>query len=366
MTPTRLILVGGFLGAGKTTLLSQTARRFVQQGKRVGLITNDQAPDLVDTSALQQAGLSVEEIAGGCFCCKFDDLIAASGRLVDEIAADVLIAEPVGSCTDISATVLQPFKEIFAERFQLAPFSVLVDPFRLQEVLDPRMKSLLHPSARYILKKQLEEADIIVLNKIDLLTADELAELGAHAAERFPGTDVLHLSALRGDGVQEWLSLVLQDTPAGRRVTEVDYDTYAEGEAVLGWLNATLRLSAEEMVDWNTFCERLLQTLQREFQTIGSEVAHIKLLLSAAGGECMANLSRTGDAISIRGSISGNPQQAKLILNARVQISPKELRGVVETALRATAGSKIRVETDQVRCLSPARPQPTHRYAAVV
>ena len=52
MKKTRLILVGGFLGAGKTTMLWETARRIMDSGKRVGLITNDQAPDLVDTAIL--------------------------------------------------------------------------------------------------------------------------------------------------------------------------------------------------------------------------------------------------------------------------------------------------------------------------
>ena len=54
MKTTRLILVGGFLGAGKTTLLWEAAHRIMENGQRVGLITNDQAPDLVDTAILLQ------------------------------------------------------------------------------------------------------------------------------------------------------------------------------------------------------------------------------------------------------------------------------------------------------------------------
>ena len=68
MKEVRMILVGGFLGAGKTTLLVRAARRLVEQGKRVGLITNDQAANLVDTGILRQDGLDVGEVAGGCFC----------------------------------------------------------------------------------------------------------------------------------------------------------------------------------------------------------------------------------------------------------------------------------------------------------
>ena len=57
MATTRLILVGGFLGAGKTTLLAQAAERLARQGKRVGLVANDQAADLVDTELLKETGL---------------------------------------------------------------------------------------------------------------------------------------------------------------------------------------------------------------------------------------------------------------------------------------------------------------------
>ncbi len=53
---TKLILVGGFLGAGKTTLLWEAARRLGAAGQAVGLITNDQAPDLVDTAFLSRSG----------------------------------------------------------------------------------------------------------------------------------------------------------------------------------------------------------------------------------------------------------------------------------------------------------------------
>src|SRR5690349_9486956 len=82
MKQTKLILVGGFLGTGKTTLLRAAASQLAQQGHRIALITNDQAPGLVDTAVLQQAGWAVGEVSGGCFCCKFDDLIGTANHLI--------------------------------------------------------------------------------------------------------------------------------------------------------------------------------------------------------------------------------------------------------------------------------------------
>ena len=77
----RFIMIGGFLGAGKTTSLGRLARMYVAEGKRVGIVTNDQAHDLVDTNTFRSQGLAVEEVPGACFCCRFDDLVSRVGSL---------------------------------------------------------------------------------------------------------------------------------------------------------------------------------------------------------------------------------------------------------------------------------------------
>ena len=77
----RFVMVGGFLGAGKTTAIARLARHYRAQGRRIGVVTNDQAHDLVDTNALRAQGLSVEEVPGACFCCRFDDLVGRVGLL---------------------------------------------------------------------------------------------------------------------------------------------------------------------------------------------------------------------------------------------------------------------------------------------
>src|SRR5687767_9921262 len=108
MRKVRFVMVGGFLGAGKTTTLARLARHYTARGQRVGIVTNDQAQDLVDTSGLRSQGFAVREVAGACFCCRFDDLVSQVGQLEEQQRPDVILAEPVGSCTDLVATVVQP------------------------------------------------------------------------------------------------------------------------------------------------------------------------------------------------------------------------------------------------------------------
>jgi len=363
---TRLILVGGFLGAGKTTLLWEAARALGARGLRVGLITNDQAPDLVDTGLLAERGMAVREVTGSCFCCNFAGLVSAAEGLAGELRADVLIAEPVGSCTDLSATILQPLKDKYAHEFLLAPFTVLADAVRLREVLTHQHDTL-HASAAYIYRLQLEEADVIVLNKTDLLAPEELADLKALVAAAFPKAELRAISALKGQGVDAWLDAVLAGKEAGRRLTEVDYDVYAEGEAVLGWLNAAIRLSATGgPADWRGLAVELMEELKAAFQERRADVAHVKLLLSAAGGHVAANLTRTDGEVLVQGEIPGAPPEAALVLNARVEMSPEALEEIVRAALAAACRTGIVARIEHLKSLSPGRPNPTYRYAGVV
>src|SRR6058998_3823190 len=124
----RFIMIGGFLGAGKTTTLARLARFFMSRGQKIGLVTNDQAQDLVDTNSLRSQGFAVEEVAGACFCCRFDDLVGKVGRLQEGERPDVILAEPVGSCTDLVATVVQPLRDLYGDRFEVAPYPVLFKP----------------------------------------------------------------------------------------------------------------------------------------------------------------------------------------------------------------------------------------------
>src|SRR3954471_24015006 len=130
----RYIMIGGFLGAGKTTAVARLAERLTKQGLRVGLITNDQGSELVDTAMLRSRGFATQEIPGGCFCCRFNSLVDAANKLTEQSRPDVFIAEPVGSCTDLVATVTYPLRRMYGENFLIAPLSVLVDPIRAMRV----------------------------------------------------------------------------------------------------------------------------------------------------------------------------------------------------------------------------------------
>src|SRR6202158_4953229 len=170
-------MVGGFLGAGKTTAMLRAGEHLAKRGQRVGLITNDQSHGLVDTSIVTAEGYPVQEITGGCFCCRFNSLTDAADRLARDARPDVFLAEPVGSCTDLRATVQYPLRRLYGDDYRVAPLSVLVDTIRPPRILGVEPGKAFSPKVRYVYDKQLEEAEVLVINKSDLLTADRRTRL---------------------------------------------------------------------------------------------------------------------------------------------------------------------------------------------
>jgi G3E family GTPase len=370
------LMIGGFLGAGKTTALLQLARHLTAQGRRVGLITNDQSHGLADTALLAAHGFPVEEIAGGCFCCRFDALTQAVERLARHAAPDVILAEPVGSCTDLRATVQYPLRRLYGDRYRVGPLSVLVDPLRALRILgqepgqEPGRGSgkesgrPFSPKVLYVYGKQLEEADLIVINKCDLLDGARVSRLESALGERYPGAETLRVSAREGTGVRRWLAALAAEagSPAA---PQVDYDIYAEGEALLGWLNGTVRVYAAAPFDGNRFLMDLAHHIRRTLAAEGIEIAHLKMTLARetnAPGVAVLNLVATGAEPELQYALEEPLSAGTLTVNIRAESAPEALRHVLEAAL--TASGPL-TEIHQLACFSPARPAPTHRIADV-
>lgn len=361
----KLIIVGGFLGAGKTTLLRDAAHRLAEAGKSVGLITNDQAPDLVDTALLSSAPARMREVAGSCFCCNFTGFEGAVRSLADA-GAQAVIAEPVGSCTDLSATILQPLKEHFPQ-YETAPLTILIDPARAIELLGLG-DTLLHPDAAYIMRLQLAEADHILLTKADTLTEDECGRIVLALRHEFPGVPVAPLSCVTGEGCEAWLAEITLPGKAGSRIVEVDYDRYANGEAVLGWLNTLVELRWIGGLEprWADFAQALLDDMQGAFREGEIEVGHVKLLLAGPDGQVAANLTGLHHAIRVLAEGPLSRLGARLTVNARVQTSPQVLEDIFRRVLAGSAHGRVACTLRSLHCLQPGRPVPTHRYATVV
>lgn len=364
--PVRVIFTGGFLGAGKTTALGAIARRLLKQGLTVGLVTNDQAANLVDTAIVNELGVPVAEVAGGCFCCRFSDLVDATDQILAK-NPDVLLGEPVGSCTDLAATVVNPLKLFYGDIFRIAPFSVLVDPIRVRELVLKETPTRFPEEVAYIFRKQIEEADIVVLNKIDTLSPQEADRMVEALKGLQPNKPILKVSALRDEGIENWLQMLMSDAPAGSHILrDINYETYAKGEAVLGWLNATVRLVGSPEFDAGKFAETLMSELQASINAQNAEVAHLKFLISSGTKMLRGHLTKADAEPNFVGEL-GEISEGTLVLNARVALSPEALSSIATQAvLKAAKTVNAEAEILSLQSFSPSYPKPPYRVSEPV
>ncbi len=360
----RYIMIGGFLGAGKTTAVAALAQSLHARGLRVGLITNDQGSELVDTAMLRAQGFSTEEIPGGCFCCRFNSLVDAAARLTDTTSPDVFIAEPVGSCTDLVATVTYPLRRIYGDRFTIAPLSVLVDPVRAERVLGLSSGGKFSEKVLYIYRKQLEEADLIVISKCETLEPARLDALETELQSQFPAARVLRVSVRAGQGTDAWFHEMTTAEQGSRAALGIDYEIYAEGEALLGWLNATLQIRSDAAFDSSV----LLKTFAADVQSrlAPAEIAHLKMTLSPDGGLgdiAVVNLVRSDFVPELSLVLDEPVPGGQLIVNLRAEAAPAELRAAVEAAAEALPHKipGLRATIEHLEHFRPGKPEPTHR-----
>jgi G3E family GTPase len=367
MSSAHYVMIGGFLGAGKTTAVLRIAEALSGSGSKVGLITNDQSYGLVDTTMLSAHGFPVEEITGGCFCCKFNSLVQAADRLSTVSRPDVFLAEPVGSCTDLKATVDYPLRRIYGEDYSVAPLSVMVDPIRALRILGLEPGKSFSPKVTYIYAKQLEEADLIIVNKIDLLAPERLEALRSALSERFPQAEVLLVSAREGIGIPEWIERLTAANARTSGVMEVDYDLYADGEALLGWLNATVQVNGTDAFDGNRLLRSIADGIRARLESEGIEVAHLKLTLTPDenGNDLgVVNSVRNDQPAEASHELFEPLESGQLILNLRAEGDPARLR---ETALEVLSeigkAESLDFAVEHLEHFRPGRPVPTHRLA---
>ena len=342
-----LVFVGGFLGAGKTSLILRAAEMLQTQGKRVAVITNDQDQGLVDSKMARANELPTGEVAGGCFCCRFSDLLDAAGELA-EYQPDVIFAEPVGSCIDLSATILQPLKAYHRDRYRLAPLTVLIDPALAGKLATPDAD----PDLLYLFQQQLAEADLLCFTKHDL----------------YPDPPVLPvpvdfcLSAVSGEGVAEWLDEILSGNRlVGTKLLEVDYQRYAAAEAALGWVNLHGSMELQEALSAASFAGPLLDRLRNLLDSANIFVAHLKIFDETSSGYIKASLCGDERDPVPEGDLLGEPtHNHDFAVNLRAIAEPEVLERIVRQALAEVNGT---VTIRHLGAFRPAPPKPEHRFA---
>ena len=323
---------------------------------------------LVGAGESQSAAQAVRQVTGGCFCCKAHDLGRALRELEETARPDFFIAEPVGSCTDLVATILLPLKSIYEKTRAAAPMSVVVDSRRLYDMLLKKVakgtRQGFSRDVRYIYLKQLEEAEVIVLNKVDLLKSLEMERL----VRDWPGKQILRISARTGQGLDQWFSLLAEGPPSTtERLMEVDYQRYGTGEALLGWFNARLLLTEGNWeLDGNALLEQLALNIQKRIESEGIQIAHFKMSLSPrrrSGGPdtelAVVNAVRNGSPAELSRRMVRRVTAGEILINLRAEGAPEKLECIVRDEIRG-----LPMTWADAASFRPGMPEPVYRVTS--
>jgi Ni2+-binding GTPase involved in maturation of urease and hydrogenase len=330
-------LVGGFLGSGKTTAIIQAARQLIAQGRKVGVVTNDKGKHLVDTAFFRSADIPTAEVAGGCFRCSFEELEKRLEQLKETARPDVIFAESVGSCADMAATVLEPLLRLQETQDQPTSFSVFTD-VRLLRMWLQGEELPFSEEVTYIFEKQIEEAGLLVINKIDLLTGEDVQEVEWLARQRFPGKMVVRQNSLLETGVTDWLEML--GSSGGLPMAEdggMDYDRYDAGSRQLAWLDEAITIRAKDALGAaNSMISELRSILRAERIPVG----HLKFFLAWDGGHCKLSFPTLEEPQRQPMDVAVVVDMVNMIVNGRVQTSPARLNRMVAAALEAMAATR--------------------------
>ncbi|MGH3830500.1 MAG: GTP-binding protein [Pseudonocardiaceae bacterium] len=248
----------------------------------------------MDTTLARSALAAVSEVTGGCFCCRFEDLMNVANQLIDGGTTDTIIAEAVGSCTDLQETVIRPLRKYHGDQFTVAPLTTVVDPQRLRGFARATERGEPESDLSYLFSKQLTEADIIAVNKIDKIDADAAASATANLWRRYPTARIVPYSARTGVGLPQLLT-GWRDEATWSADLDIDYDRYAAAEARLAWLNQRFTLQAtNDGFNPTTWARAVLSHLLDVAAAHEAEIGHAKLTVDTDDGTTKMSITGNG------------------------------------------------------------------------
>jgi hypothetical protein len=245
---------------------------------------------------------------------------------------------------------------------------VVVDPVRALRALGVEPGRSFTAKVLYVYRKQLEEAGIILINKIDAIEPDRIAALRAALAAEYPKARLLEVSARTGQGLDAWFDILTRDEGAIDADLDIDYVTYGEGEALLGWVNTTVKLAGADF-DGNAFVRDVAARVTGMLNADGIEIAHLKMTLTPAGSGgdlAVLNQVRTEQVAELSHSLDGELSRGELIVNLRAEGDPARLAAAVEAAtLDAADAQSLVVSPVHAEHFRPGQPDPTYRLTPV-
>jgi Ni2+-binding GTPase involved in maturation of urease and hydrogenase len=348
----KLHMVNGFLGSGKTTAIIAATRFYLQQGKKVAIVTNDKGHYQVDAAFFKTAQIPTAQVAGGCFRCSFDEFKDQIASLYHTVNPDVLFAESVGSCVDLVNTVFPPLQSIPGIVLEAPTFSVFTD-IRLFRRWFTGQPLPFSDSIIYTYGKQIDETQLLVLNKMDLLNPGERSTILQEAQLRFPEKRILLQNSLPDAGDFTWVCSLDKESGAPTMPEfHVDYPVYMDAERKMAWYDRMFMIHPAVTPHSRPGAIAIISNLIQALHEQSIPVAHLKFHISDINE--MVKLSFT--ALDLTSDYLNRDWQIKIpstldgsimiIVNARVEMQSDLFSEMMDIAISSACSSEgIKIET---------------------
>ena len=337
-------LVGGFTGSGKTTAIAN-ACKVLSENNIITSVFGDKEEEyfLADCpkNNISDFGDSADSddenfarVTGGCFCCNYTQLDSEIDLLKKKSDQSALLADYGGTCTNLISTLLKPLRDYKGAEIEVANFSTFIDAkFLLLHLRGLRVPLSLE--SKYSWDKHMEEAEILIINKIDLLPADDLEDLKRLAKDALSSKQILFQNSLDMESIRKWVELISS--------SQVPVAVENGKSSNIAWLDEEIQIITEDdsavKVAYDFMRQLSNGLVQKELQ-----IEHLKFLLF--GDDLPLKLDHTQFLNENTGSpiVYEKSNSADLLVNARVQTSHNELRKFLFDTLnqfKSQAGVKI-------------------------
>ena len=336
MEKIRFMVVSGFLGAGKTTTMIALAEHMNKTYGEAAIIANDLGANLVDTNLTQTSGCTVAEIASGCICYQMDNTVDQIRRLRDKDGAVFVMSDIPGCGVGALDHVYHRLATDNADEFTLSPFTVVVDPERLRMIMPERADINLPEELVYLLKLQLEEADLVVLNKADLLAPEDVERYVDFLHAACPDIPVMVISALERTGIEDLAEFIATHETALKNFSVRNNQEFADAEAKLTWYNRRLYLKTNDggKIDCNAVVDDLIESIRMGLIEKKRNVPHLKTFATSGNGDFnKASLIGVDYDVEYAQQFLRPHKNLRMIVNARAVCESRPLARLMDDAL---------------------------------
>ena len=345
----KFLVVSGFLGAGKTTSMIRLYHELNENlGVKTGLIANDLGEkDLVDTMFSRVCGCRTEELSGECICYQTENLADCLRGYFDREQYVFVMSDIPGCGVGALDHVYHRLTEDYPGEFQLAPFTVVTDSRRLRAIMPEAADCGLPEEMNYLFRAQLKEADVVALNKTDLLSEAEQERIMDFLRQTCPEAEIFPVCARNGAGIPELAGYLLEHT-ASLRQPDTGYGgaEFLAAESRLSWYDRQYYVKVCcDTFDGNAYLRDLAEGIRCRLEKAGRNIPHLKLF-AGTPEEDWAKLSVLGteEPLETDRSFAGPVTDMPVILNARAACEAERFAAIVDEAMEET-GRKYQLET---------------------